>query len=106
MDLITGIVGCSFPVGPKALPHSEIMRLCYDEGYAVEPAQGMAYDADSVSTHEARIDTFHTDWFDAAEISQRMRMSSPVATPVPTSVEESNDVKKDDKIPNPAKDDE
>lgn len=93
-NLCSALKVCALPIGATYLPHSEIMRLYYDEGYVVEPAQGMAYDSDNVQTYDARIDTFHTDWFDAAELSQTMRAAAPPAVPASF-----DDDKSDEEIP-------
>lgn len=89
---------CCFEFGPDFLPHSEIMRMHTDEGYQLEQAQNMAYDADSVDSYENRFDTFRMDYFDMAEISQRARANTPVVSAVPSSDDaaEQNDVKKVD----------
>lgn len=96
---------CSHVSGPQVLPHSEIIRLHSEEGYTVDVAQGMSYDEPNCETYSGRIDTFHSDWFDVAEVSQSARMSAP-STSASASVEEPINDKKVEDIPNPVKDDE
>lgn len=96
--LYSDIEPCMFDAGPDFIPHSELMRLHSDEGYQLEQAQNMAYDADSVDSYENRFDSFRMDYFDAAEISQKARANAPVVSAVPSSDDaaEQNDVKKVD----------
>lgn len=99
---------CCFEIGGNFVPHSELMRLHMDEGYQIENAQQMAYDEKDIDSYENRFDTFRMDYFDMAERSQKARANTPVVSAVPLSDDtaELNDVKKDDDIPNPVKDDE
>ena len=70
------------------------MRMHVDEGYQIEAAREMSYDPENVETYAARLDTFRSDWFDAAEVSQAMRMQSPAVPATPT--EGKDDEKKTD----------